>query len=57
MTDQERREAIEEFVEYAERRGFEVCRRVFGDPRDRVLVDERDIGDVIERHLLERVPR
>lgn len=57
MTDQERREAIEEFVEYAEQRGLELCRRALGDPRPRFPVDERDVADMIDRHLLERIPR
>lgn len=55
MTDQERRQAIEEFIEYAGRQSTELGRRWLGAPRKLSALSEREIEDLIERYLLERI--
>lgn len=59
MTDEERREAIEEFLEYADRKCYAFCRQVIGaDWTSRVeRVSEPELLALMDRYLLERIPR
>lgn len=59
MTDQERREAIEEFVEYAERHGVALRERIITEDwrKSYGRISRSDFERLIDRHLLERIPR